>query len=59
VRVEDDGVGFDPAAASRNGHFGLAGMRERASAIGARLTVDSLPGRGTIVDVAARGLAKR
>jgi signal transduction histidine kinase len=32
-----------------NGHFGMAGMRERATSIGARLTVTSAPGRGTDV----------
>lgn len=51
--VQDDGDGFDPLAAARNGHFGLAGMRERASAIAARLTVESGPGRGTLVEVTA------
>jgi signal transduction histidine kinase/ligand-binding sensor domain-containing protein len=47
--VRDDGRGFDPAQAAANGHFGLVGMRERAGAIGAHLTVESAPGRGTAV----------
>lgn len=54
LRVQDDGIGFDPVAAGRNGHFGLAGMRERASTIHARLTLESAPGRGTLVDVSVR-----
>jgi signal transduction histidine kinase/ligand-binding sensor domain-containing protein len=58
LRVQDDGVGFDPLAAARNGHFGLAGMRERASVISARLTLESAPGRGTLVDVTARAPAE-
>ncbi len=33
----------------RPGHFGLVGMRERAAAIGATLTVDSMPGKGTAI----------
>jgi signal transduction histidine kinase len=49
LEVRDDGRGFDPAWAAANGHFGLVGMRERAAAIGARLTIDSAPGRGTAV----------
>jgi signal transduction histidine kinase len=49
LEVRDDGRGFDPARAAANGHFGLVGMRERAAAIGARLTIDSAPGRGTAV----------
>jgi signal transduction histidine kinase len=54
LTIRDDGVGFDPAQAAAqalDGHFGLLGARERAEAVGARLTVDSLPGRGTKVMV--------
>ena len=51
--VEDDGVGFDTeptmASAAEGGHFGLAGMRERAESIGGTLTVLSQPGRGSVV----------
>jgi signal transduction histidine kinase len=50
VEVRDDGVGFDPSAV-RAGHFGLGIMRERAAAIGAEVTVESGPGRGTTVSV--------
>lgn len=53
VVVEDDGAGFDAgptiASATESGHFGLAGMRERAESIGGTLTVLSEPGRGTVV----------
>ena len=52
VRVRDDGRGFEPAVAGANGHYGLMGMRERASAIGATLTVTSAPGQGTEVALA-------
>jgi PAS domain S-box-containing protein len=48
--VEDDGIGFDPAieeAAAAS--IGLAGMRERASLIGATLHIESSPGKGTSV----------
>jgi signal transduction histidine kinase len=54
LRINDDGVGFDPAAAPQllaAGHFGLAGMRERVEWVGGRLLVDSMPGKGTTVDV--------
>jgi PAS domain S-box-containing protein len=46
--VEDDGVGFDPAAlgAARQG-FGLLGMKERASLVGATLEIESAAGKGT------------
>ena len=53
VVIEDDGVGFETeptmATATDNGHFGLAGMRERAESIGGSLTVLSQPGRGSVV----------
>jgi signal transduction histidine kinase/ligand-binding sensor domain-containing protein len=49
LEVRDDGRGFDPARAAANGHFGLVGLRERAAAVGARLTIDSAPGRGTAI----------
>jgi signal transduction histidine kinase len=59
VRVRDDGRGLDPARADANGHYGLVRMRERADAIGARLSVESAPGRGTTVrlEVPARPTA--
>jgi signal transduction histidine kinase len=59
VRVRDDGRGFDPAGAGATGHFGVAGMHERAAAMRARLTVTSAPGRGTdvLLIVPARPLA--
>jgi ligand-binding sensor domain-containing protein/signal transduction histidine kinase len=50
MEIRDDGQGFagrPPDGSS--GHFGLTGMRERASAIGATLTVESSPGTGTAV----------
>ena len=54
LRINDDGVGFDPVMASRlvsEGHFGLAGMRERVEMVGGNLSIDSAPGDGTTVDV--------
>jgi signal transduction histidine kinase len=50
LRVEDDGVGFDPAETDLKG-FGLLTMQERASALGAEFLVDSTVGRGTAVEV--------
>ncbi len=45
--VEDDGAGFDPAAASASAGFGLPGMAERLALVGGSLVVDARPGRGT------------
>jgi two-component system sensor histidine kinase DegS len=52
--IRDDGPGFDPraVAARVNGaHWGLAGMRERAELIGARLSITSSPGNGSEIRV--------
>jgi signal transduction histidine kinase len=52
VVIEDDGKGFVVSeSAHGNLHFGLKTMRERAEAVGGRLTVDSAPGKGTRVIV--------
>jgi signal transduction histidine kinase len=54
LRVRDDGSGIDPAVLSREGsegHFGLRGMRERATLIGGKLTVWSEVESGTEVEL--------
>jgi signal transduction histidine kinase len=48
--VVDDGNGFD-AEHEPEGHFGLIGMRERATKIGASVKFDSKTGTGTVVTV--------
>jgi signal transduction histidine kinase len=50
LTVGDQGRGFDPAY-RRAGGFGLTSMRERAEAIGAALTITSVLGNGTCVEV--------
>ena len=45
--VIDDGAGFDPAIAPAGA--GIASMHDRVESLGGRLTVDSAPGRGTVV----------
>jgi len=51
IAVRDDGKGFIPAEVLEDGgsHVGLDIMRERAHRIGARLELDTAPGRGTCV----------
>jgi signal transduction histidine kinase len=48
ITLADDGRGFD-LAGSREGHWGLVGMHERAGQIGGQLYVRSAPGKGTEV----------
>ena len=59
LRVADDGVGMEPSTVERGkeGHFGLPGMRERASRIGATLSVTSTSGAGTAIVVTVPGRA--
>ena len=49
IDVTDNGVGFDQSRAGRIDSYGVLGMRERASSIGATLEIVSAPGRGTRV----------
>ncbi len=51
LRVEDDGHGFDPALPVRPGHLGLSNLRERAGAVGGRISIDSEPEKGTRIIV--------
>ena len=53
ILVRDDGTGIDPDVlqSGRDGHWGLAGMRERAESIGARLKVWSRANAGTEVEL--------
>jgi signal transduction histidine kinase len=49
LKVRDDGVGIDPQVLRDGapGHFGLVGMRERATQIGSTLLIRNLPHGGT------------
>jgi signal transduction histidine kinase len=49
MRIRDNGDGFDPA--EPRGGFGLAGMRERARALGGDLRLSSRRGAGTEIEV--------
>lgn len=53
LTIADDGTGFAPPVGSQHpaGHYGLAGMRERADLIGAALETRSQPRAGTVVQL--------
>lgn len=57
LRIDDNGVGIDPAIVSegRQGHFGLQGMRERAGRILAKFTVETSAASGTEVKLTVPG----
>jgi signal transduction histidine kinase len=48
--IVDNGRGFDRSAVKQKG-LGLIGMEERATELGGNIHVESLPGRGTRVEV--------
>ena len=52
MEISDDGKAFDVeriSRAKRSTHLGLLGMRERIEMVGGKLSVESSPGRGTII----------
>jgi len=50
LTVADNGSGFDPSTVTAD-HLGVKIMRERADAIGAKLSIYSEPGEGTQISV--------
>jgi two-component system sensor histidine kinase DevS len=55
LEVRDNGVGFDvPPDQISGAHHGLRNMRDRARSVGAELSYESSPGRGTTVRVELR-----
>ncbi|MGH9347814.1 MAG: sensor histidine kinase [Vicinamibacterales bacterium] len=46
ITIQDDGIGFD-AEASAHAGLGLVGIRERIAQLGGRLSLESVPGKGT------------
>jgi signal transduction histidine kinase/ligand-binding sensor domain-containing protein len=54
LRIRDDGKGIDPHVldgGGRNGHYGLAGMHERATVVGGTLTIWSERESGTEIEL--------
>jgi len=57
LNVRDDGCGIEPklVASSNNEHLGLAGIRDKADRMGARLSIWSAPGCGTELEFKVPG----
>jgi signal transduction histidine kinase len=51
LEISDDGTGFSLESLPNARSLGLLGMRERATLVGGRLTIRSVPGKGTKVRV--------
>jgi two-component system NarL family sensor kinase len=52
LTIQDDGQGFDVSCIAQN-RYGLTGMNERVKLLGGALTITSVPGEGTLVEVEA------
>jgi signal transduction histidine kinase len=46
IQIDDDGAGVAGSSPSADGGRGIAGMRERVTALGGQLDAGRLPGRG-------------
>ena len=59
LEVRDNGRGFESTTAALDGHFGLANMRDRATALGGTFVVESAGGAGThiIVNIPVKAIA--
>jgi ligand-binding sensor domain-containing protein/signal transduction histidine kinase len=57
VRVGDDGIGIEATLVTqgKKGHFGLQGMRERASRVGGTLTIRTAVNSGTDIEIVVPG----
>ncbi|MEZ4657408.1 MAG: sensor histidine kinase [Caldilineaceae bacterium] len=51
LMIRDDGQGFDQSLAAQRGHYGLAGIAERASVISGTLTIESARGEGATIQL--------
>lgn len=53
ITVRDDGSGFDPAhhLGVADGHFGIAGVRERVSRLGGGVKIESAHGTGALFSI--------
>lgn len=49
LTIEDDGAGFDLDLVKEPRGYGLPNMRERASILGAEISLDTKKGRGTLI----------
>jgi signal transduction histidine kinase len=56
LRIKDDGIGFSSDGKASNGHYGLAGMKERARLLGGDLTVESKINSGTSIQMMIKGI---
>jgi signal transduction histidine kinase len=49
--LRDNGIGFDLASAKEKAGLGLASMTERTRLIDGDLSIESRPGKGTVINL--------
>lgn len=54
MKIEDDGVGFDPEADSIKAGGGLKNLAKRARTLGGQATIQSKPGQGSLIALEVR-----
>ena len=50
LRIQDDGIGFNPEETPERGHFGLQGFQERAQLTNSQYHLLSSPDEGTTIE---------
>jgi len=53
LEIKDNGLGFDQSTPQTSGGMGMDSMRERARILGGKLSVSSLPRKGTTIQLEA------
>jgi signal transduction histidine kinase len=51
LTIADDGLGMAVNVGVERKTFGMLGMQERVNMLGGRIAIDSVPGRGTHIEV--------
>jgi signal transduction histidine kinase len=58
LMLKDNGIGFDFASSRKKRGLGLASMQERARLIRGELSIESRPGKGTVIKLEAPFVAR-
>ena len=51
ISISDNGIGFNSSQSFGSDHLGLPGMKMRVASCGGKFSIESAPGRGTVVSV--------
>ena len=51
ISISDNGIGFNSSQSFGSDHLGLPGMKMRVASCGGKFSIQSTPGRGTVISV--------